>query len=80
MHKVILIMDLIFRGMSRAAGVEIPPGTHLPWEGRLEHRENLAGPARQIDLRFSRRMRRLAGKAMSFLGSRLVRAGAQLAS
>ena len=25
-------MDLIFRSMSRAAGVEIPPGKRLPWE------------------------------------------------
>ncbi len=25
-------MDLIFRSVSRAAGVEIPPGKSLPWE------------------------------------------------
>ena len=29
-------MDLIFRGMSRAAGVEIPPGSCLPWEKSVQ--------------------------------------------
>ncbi len=73
-------MDLIFRGISRAAGVEMRPGTALPWEAPKRDAADRAGTAEQTYQQLSKTTRRVAGKTMSYLGNRLIRAGDALAS
>lgn len=73
-------MDLIFRGVSHAAGVEIPSGKHLPWEAPRRDQADRTDTAHQSPPQLLKKTRRVAGKAMSFLGNRLIQAGGALAS
>ena len=73
-------MDLIFRSMSHAAGVEIPPGKRLPWEKpRKGIVEESAIRSRIVETR-QKSLQILIGRLLGFLGKRLIRASDALVS
>lgn len=73
-------MDLIFRGISRAAGVEIPPGKQLPWEKLEQQTPESAKKRFRVAAAFLKTVQLLISKFLGFLGNRLIRASDALGS
>ncbi len=73
-------MDLIFRSMSHAAGVEIPANHYLPWEKAKQSSSVRPGLYQGSTLGLRKKAVSIFGKALGLLGHRLVRAGGALVS
>lgn len=73
-------MDLIFRSMSHAAGVEIPPGKHLPWEKSDRKTSHSGRKGSDANAKSLKTTQLLISKFLGFLGSRLIRASDALSS
>jgi hypothetical protein len=80
MNKGYLIMDLIFRSISRAAGVEIPPDHYLPWETLQHETPKRPGLLRRSGATAVTIARRTFGRALGALGNRLIQVGDVLTS
>lgn len=74
MNKEYYIMDLIFRSMSRAAGVEIPSGKHLPWEKLEQQKPEPADKGSRATAAPPKTLQLLISRLLAFLGNRLIRA------
>jgi hypothetical protein len=75
MNKGYLIMDLIFRSISRAAGVEIPPDHYLPWETLQHETPKRPGLLRRSIGKAATVSWHALGKTLEGLGNRLSRTG-----
>ncbi len=80
MNKDYYIVDLIFRGVSHAAGVEIPSGKHLPWEKIERKSTRFDGGVTRMGAKSRKLLQPFISKSLGFLGHRLIRASEALAS